>query len=249
MNRRTFPARVDSLTLPPPTGSTLRRFFPAQGSVTQIVLDNSTGLNTFLSRFFPSVPDTFIVRGSAVMNPSDVFPTSTGVQTIYDTSKVYASADLSFPLKVGIAGGEVMDVVVLTSDQKLDEDVVRSVKSGTVYFEVNNGLPVQLILQAAFLGKPVGGKRDTLLKIPTDGPRTIAAAPVDQGGLVAGPKSTAFLIQLNQSEILKYNDADAIWYRVLVESTGGGTTPVKVRNSDMVNVRASANMVYTVNKK
>jgi hypothetical protein len=249
MNRRIVPVRIDSLTLPPPVGSTLRRLFPAQGSATEIVLDNSTGFNSFLSRFFPNVPDTFIVRGTAVMNPSDVFPTAAGVQTIYDTSKVYASADVSFPLKVALAGGEVTDVVVLTSDEKLDEDVVRAVKTGTVYFEVSNGLPLKLTVQAAFLGKSTGGKRDTLLRIPSDGPRTIAAAPVDQRGSVTGPKTSTFLVQLNQSEILKYNDADAMWYRILVETIGGGTIPVKVRSTDAVNLRASTTMVYTANRK
>ena len=249
MNRRVTPTRVDSLVIPPPVGSTVRRFFPAQGSVTQIVLDNSTGLNTFLSRFSPNLPDSFIVRGSAVMNPSDVFATAQGVQTIYDSTKVYASVDISFPLKLGLAGGEASETVSLEDGQKLGDDVVRAVKTGTMYFEVTNGLPLQLVLRSAFLGKSVGGKRDTLFWIPTDGPRTIAAAPVDQGGSVSGPKTTAFFVQLKQSDIEKYNEADAIYYKFQIETTGGGIVPVKVRSTDFISVRASATMVYTVNKK
>ena len=248
MNRRVSPARIDSLVIPPPVGSSIRRFYPAQGSMTQIVLDNSTGLNSFLSRFFPNVPDTFIVRGSATMNPADVFPTAQGIQTIYDSTKVYATMDLSFPLKLGLAGGEVSDIVSLTDGQRLKSDIVSSIKTGTMYFEVTNGLPVQLILQAAFLGKSIGGKRDTLLWIPTDGARTIAAAPIDQSGAVTSAKTSAFYVQLKGSEIEKYNDADAIWYRLQVQTTGGGTVPVKVRGTDFVSVRASATMVYTVNK-
>ena len=249
MNRRVSPAHIDSLALPPPAGSYLKRIFPAQGSATQIVLDNSTGFNIFLSHFFPNVPDTFIVRGSAVMNPSDIFPTAQGIQTIYDSTKVYSSADLSFPLKLGLAGGETSETVVFTDGQKLDQNTVKSIKTGTVYFEVTNGLPLQLVLQSAFLGKSTAGKRDTLFRVPQDGPRTIAAAPVDQGGLVTSPKTTAFFIQLGQSDIEKYNDADAIWYRLQVSSTGGGSVAVKVRTTDFVTVRASATMVYTVNQK
>ena len=132
MNRRVSPARVDSVVIPPPVGSTIMRIFPAQGNVTQIVLDNSTGLNSFLSHFFPNFPDTFIVRGSAVMNPSDIFPTLQGIQTIYDTTKVYAAVDLTFPLRAGIAGGEVDETVSLTNGQKLGPDVINSVKSGTM---------------------------------------------------------------------------------------------------------------------
>jgi hypothetical protein len=69
MNRKVSPAHIDSLVIPPPVGSSIRRFFPAQGGITQIVLDNSTGFNSFLSRFFPNVPDSFVVRGSATINP------------------------------------------------------------------------------------------------------------------------------------------------------------------------------------
>ncbi|MCX6143035.1 MAG: hypothetical protein NTZ35_07430 [Ignavibacteriales bacterium] len=249
MNRRVSPAHIDSIAIPPPVGSTLRRIFPAQGRVTQIVLDNSTGFNNFLSHFFPNVPDTFIVRGSALMNPSDIFPTAQGIQTIYDSTKVYASTDLSFPLKLGLAGGETSETVVFTDGQKLQESTVKSIKTGTMYFEVTNGLPLQLVLQSAFLGKSTAGKRDTLFWIPNDGPRTIAAAPVDQGGSVTSPRTTAFSIQLKQSDIDKYNDADAIWYRLQVSTTGGGSVAVKVRTTDFVTVRASATMVYTVNQK
>jgi hypothetical protein len=249
MNRRVSPAHIDSLVLPPPVGSTLRRIFPAQGALTQIVLDNSTGLNGFLSRFFPNLPDSFIVRGSAVMNPLDVFPTALGIQTVYDTSKVYASVDISFPLKIGIAGGEVSETSDLTDNKNSGKDEVKSVKTGTMFFEVTNGLPLQLVFQSALLGKSIAGKRDTLLRIPTDGPRTIAAAAVDQGGSVTGTKKSSFFIQLKGSDIDAYNNADAIWFKLQVETTGGGTVPVKFRSSDSVSVRASATMVYTINKK
>jgi hypothetical protein len=207
------------------------------------------GLNTFLSRFFPNLPDSFIVRGNATMNPYDVFPTAEGIQTIYDTTKVYTSIDLSFPLKLGIAGGEVSETNDLTDNNNSGKDEVKSVKTGTMYFEVVNGLPLQLILQSALLGKSIAGKRDTLLRIPTDGPRTIAAAPVDQGGSVTGTKKSAFFITLRSSDIDAYNNADAIWFKLQIETTGGGTVPVKVRSTDSVSVRASATMVYTVNKK
>jgi hypothetical protein len=157
--------------------------------------------------------------------------------------------DLSFPLKLGLSGGEASDVVALDDGQRLKSDIVSSVKTGTMYFEVTNGLPVQLTIRSALLGKLIGGKRDTLVWIPSDGARTIAAAAVDQDGSVTSAKTSAFYVQLKQSEIEKYNDADAIWYKLQVQTTGGGTAPVKVRSTDFVSVRASATMVYTMNKK
>ena len=250
MNRKVSPVRIDSISVPAPLGSALKRIYPGPGSITQIVLDNSTGLNKFFARFFPNFPDTFIVRGSVTMNPSDVFPTAQGLQSIYDTSKVYSAVDLSFPLKLAVVGGEVTDTADIGSGEKFPKDFVKSVKSGTVYLEVVNGLPIQLTLRAALLGRSAPGQRpDTLLWIPTDGTRTIAAAPIDQNGLTAGSKTTAFSITLMGSEIDKFNDANTAYFKLQVVTTGGGTTPVKVRSSDFVTIRASANMVYTANKK
>ncbi|HAL56883.1 MAG TPA: hypothetical protein DCP63_10520, partial [Bacteroidetes bacterium] len=248
MNRRTIPAKIDSLVIPPPQGSAIRRFVPGPGSMTTLVLDNSSGLNRFFSKFFPNFPDTFVVRGSVVMNPPDVFPTSQGIKSIYDTTKLYSSIDLSFPLKLAIAGGEVTDTVDIGSGEKVPKDFVTSVKSGTMYFELTNGLPIQLSLRAALIGKTTSGRRDTLLWIPTDGPRVIAAASIDQGGRVSGSKLSSFSIRLIGSEIDKFNDADVMWFKLQVETSGGGVTPVQIRGSDFVRIRASANMVYTVNK-
>ena len=249
MNRRASPTQIDSLIIPPPVGSTQTRFYPGPGSITQIMLNNSSGLNKFFSRFFPNFPDTFIVRGSALMNPPDIFPTSQGIQTIYDTSKVYTSIDVSFPLKLALAQGEIADTVTIENSQKLSKDLEKSVKSATMYFEVTNGLPIQVSFRAALLRKSAFGKPDTLLWLPADGPRTIAAASVDQGGSVIAPKTSPFSIGLMESEAEKINDADAIWYKIQIETTGGGTVAVKFRQQDFVTVRASANMVCTMNKQ
>jgi hypothetical protein len=59
---------------------------------------------------------------------------------------------------------------------------------------------------------------------------------------------SSFSVRLTGPEIDKFNDADAMWFRLQVETTGGGKVPVKVRSSDFVHIRASANMVYTINK-
>jgi hypothetical protein len=162
---------------------------------------------------------------------------------------VYATVDLSFPLKLGLAGGEVSETIDLSDGEKVGKDVSKSVKTGTMYFQIANGLPLQLTMRAALLGQLIKGKRDTLLWIPTDGPRTITAASVDQGGSATGQKTSAFMIQLKNSDIDAFNNADAMWFKLQVETTGGGTVPVKVRSTDSVSVRASASMVYTVNKK
>ena len=249
MNRHASPTQIDSLVLPPPVGSTLPRFFPGPGNLTQIVLDNSSGLNRFLSRFFPSFPDTFIVRGSALMNPPDIYPTSQGIQTVYDTSKVYASIDVWFPIKLALANGQISDTSGIDHNNDASKDFSKATKSATAYFEVTNGLPIQLIFRAALLRKSAFGRMDTILWLPSDGPRTIVAAAVDQNGNATGPKVSSFSVRLLGSDAEQFNNADALWYKLQVETTGGGTVPVRFRQQDFVTVRASANMVYTINKQ
>lgn len=249
MNRKAVPIRVDSLVLPPPVGSSQRRFFPANNMLTQIVLDNSVGLNTFLSKFFPHFPDTFIVRGSVVVNPPDVYSTPQGVQTIRDTTKVYSDVDVAIPLRFGLVGVSFTDTVGLTNGEKIPKDVINSVKKGTLYFEITNALPIQLQFRTAFLGALKGGKRDTLVSIPLDGQRTILPAFVNQNGIVQSPQTSIFSISVRDVDMEQINASEVMWFNLAVETSAGGSSSVRFRSTDNIRIRASANVVYTINKK
>jgi hypothetical protein len=247
MNRKGATAVVDSLVLPGTVQTGMHRFLP--GSPTTIVLDNSNGFQTFISKFFPNLPDTFIVRGSMIVNPIDVYPTPQGVGSMTDTSKIYPAIDVSFPLRLGIAGGEFSDTSDIGDDDKVDKDLATSATQGTVYFEINNAMPLELSFRAALLRRDtLGGAPDTLLFLPPDGPRTILPAPVDPTGYVTGPQLSVFSITLTGPQISLLDSSNVIWYRFGIQTTGGGTSAVRVRDSDYIHIRASANLVLTVNK-
>ncbi|MBI2620014.1 MAG: hypothetical protein HYW57_08025 [Ignavibacteriales bacterium] len=245
-NRKPGSQKIDSLRIPPPVGSVQKRFFPANNQKTSIVLDNTSGLNTFLSKFFPNLPDTFIVRGTMTVNPPDVYSGPEGNQTIYDTSQVNSSVDITFPVKIGIKNAFVRDSVAINVKDQFPKGMAESSRSGTLFFDIDNGLPLALSFRAFLVGTPAGF-RDTLLLIPTDGPRIIAPADVDASGNVTSSTISRFSISLVGDDLAKFEASDGMLVQLDVETTNGGSV-VRVRNTDFVKLRASANLVYTVNK-
>ncbi len=245
MKTRVSPAVIDSLVLPPPAGSSIRRIYPVPGQTTRIELKVSDGLRQFLSTFQPGLPDTLIVGGSLLLNPPDVFATPEGRQTIYDTSKAYSSYDLSFPLKIGILNGEVTDTVRLDDSGKIPDDFTASVKRGTMYFDVTNATPMGLTFRGAFLKETAPGVFDTLLRVPSTGVRLVTPGTVDpQSGIVISPQESVFELVLSDADMQLYNQCDVFWFKFGLITSGGGTTPVTFRSTDYVRVRASGNIVY-----
>jgi hypothetical protein len=243
MDRRSNPPKMDSLNVPPPSGSVQRRLFPATSLLTPIILDQTAGLNAFLGKFFPHLPDTFIVRGTMTVNPADVFGTPQGLQTVYDTSRIYSSVDLSFPVRMGITNATLRDSVPLNIREKFPKDIASSTKSGTLYFEIENALPLAIEFRSALLG----GDRDTLLLIPVDGPRIIDPGLTDASGSVTGSTVTRFSMTFSGPEAQQFEEGEVLLIQLDLQTPSGGSI-VKVRPTDFVNVRASGNLVYQVNK-
>jgi hypothetical protein len=217
------------------------------GPAPELVLDKSTNFDEFLGRFFPNLPDTFIVRGYLLLNPPDVFPTDEGIQTIWDTTKIYPSVALSFPSRLGLSGGVVTDTIDLGNSAKFPKDFVNSLKSGTMFLEITNGLGIQVTFRSFLIGT-VGGQRDTLLRIPTDTSRTLLAGQIDAAGYVTTPRTSAFSVTLTGNDLAKFDLANTMGIRLDIETSGGGSVPVKLRSTDFIRIKASMNVQYTVNK-
>ncbi len=180
-------------------------------------------------------------------NPPDVYPGPDGRQTIYDTSKVNASVDITFPVKIGITNAVLRDSVSINTKEQFPKGLAESSKSGTLFFDIENGLPLSLTFRAFLVGDGPGATRDTLLLIPTDGPRLIAPANVDASGNVTTSTVSRFSITLVGDNLAKFEASDAMLVQFGVETTNSGSI-VRVRDTDFVKVRASGNIVYTVNK-
>lgn len=247
LNRESLPAVADSIEVPPPGGSAAKRIFPIPNQTTFISLGSTSSLNSFFAKFFPLLPDTFIARGSILLNPPDLYASSPE-QTIDDTSRVSASVAVTFPLNLSLSGGELIDTISLGDEEKFPTGLVTKTQMGTMFFEITNGLPVQISFRAALLGNTSTG-RDTLLWLPTDGPRVLAAAVLAPSGSVASPSLTRFSVVMTSADLEKFNQADALWYRLQIETAGGGINAVTLKDSDFVQVKASANLVYRVNER
>ena len=181
------------------------------------------------------------------VNPPDVFASGL-TETIYDTSKVYSSVDLWFPVALGINNASVWDTLDINSSDKFPKDFATSSQQGTIYFDVDNGIPLSFSFRAALLQRAGGGVLDTLLFIPTDGPRLIDAAAVDGNGVVTGATTSRFSISLTGPNLEEFGSADLMWIDLQVATSNGGSV-VKVQNTQTIHVRASANVVYRVGDK
>jgi hypothetical protein len=218
---------------------------PSAASVIQI--SNSTGidLDGFISKFFPDVPDSFFVRGSLTMDPPVIFA-QTKTYQIDDTTKVYPSFDMNFPVALGIANG-VMKEVVAFGKEEIPKDFTKSVGQGTLTFYFYNKLPFKIFIRANFLGNynPQTHKGDTLLFItPSD---TIQAAPVDNNGLTTAPRFSKTSISLNGAQMVQFNKADSLYIRLDMATSNNGQV-VRVRDTDYIRVYAKGDITYTVNK-
>jgi hypothetical protein len=242
INRRVIPIRLDSLNVPPGT------IQPGLNTPGTITLNNSTGLSAFLSKSV--FADTMYIRGALVINSTR----QSG--TIVDTTKVYPSMSMFIPLKLGLLGGQYVDMKATTL-KKSDSAFVADTKSGTLYFSITNGLPLKLDFRAAFMGiNTLTHARDTLLWIPPSRNGTVYTvngAQVNNLGSVTNASATTFNISLADTlETHALAASDSVYIKVTLNTSGSQGPPVqavKIRVTDYIRIRASANAVYTVNKK
>jgi hypothetical protein len=241
INHKIFPVRIDSINVP--SG------FIQPGLTTPgiIVLNNSTGLSAFLSKAI--LADSMYVLGLLVIDSTR----QSG--TIYDTTKVYPAMSMFIPLKLGLLGGQYVDVAAISG--KFDSSFVASTKSGTLYFSIENGLPLALSFRANFMGRTTSPpfNRDTLLRtpqLPLYSTYAIAGANVNSSGSVTSPNTTTFNISLVTQEIQALSASDSVYIRVSLNTSGTQGPPaqaVRISATDYIRIRASVNAVYTVNKK
>jgi len=96
-----------------------------------------------------------------------------------------------------------------------------------------NGIPLEIAMQMYF----VDANDNVLDSLLMDDLTLIEAAPVDGDGLVTMPQEKTLLVPMDGVKFDKVRSATAIKMNALFSTTNAGQTPVKILNTQQVNVR------------
>lgn len=244
---------TDSIILPPIISTGIRRLEPNVG--TQTIQISGPAFDQFLNgicQTFPILPDSFYIRGSINVNPEDVFA-SNNYYSIYDTTKIYPSFNILFPLDIGIENGRLIETSVLEAKGLLSKDFTKNIGYGALNFHFTNNLPMEVRSYMRFLKiNTQAGKNDTILRIPIDSSDFIRISPsnVDPNTRYSTtPTISKFEVKLTGPQIEAFQEADSIYLRLdLGTPAGTSTGTVKIRSTDNIRVWVSGKMLYTINK-
>ncbi len=194
----------------------------------------------FLGQISQSFPESLVVVGNILVNPPDVYsPTLSGVGSIGPTSGFRGTIDLDLPLIVGVTSGVVRDTVAFgdsDGDGETDFDIDRStfdrLNYGRVFFELTNGLPIEVRFRMHFLDQSL----IRLLSVPQAAEINAASAQIDGQGFVTLPSNVRAIIELNQDEVNKFHPSEFMGLEYFLATAGNGSI-VRLRTIDSVRVR------------
>lgn len=217
-----------------------------------ITVSSVPNFDDFISKFFPEAPDSFIVKGIVIVSPRDVYESNVAY-TIYDTTSVYPSMDMKFPLAAGIKNGCFKQTVALREqndgDEKVPSDFTERTKGAILTFNFTNKLPFAMTFKTYLLGKrdPSGfayGVLDSI--ITTD---TIRAARVGSDGYTLDPpEKSKVKVILSKSQVENFNRSDSMQVNIYFSTTGNNATPVKVRTTDYIKVYIVGTLTFSIVK-
>ena len=213
-----------------------------------IPISNAPGFDNFLSNSFPTVPDSFYIRGFLTLDPKDEFDNSK-LYSIHDTSKVYPALDVNIPFAAGVKNGTLNEMVSLGKDV-IPKDITKNVGNGSLIFNFTNHLPIQVTFQARSIRYDSLTHKvlDTLLYIPKDTSSSYLIKPAQfdtTTNSVTTSTFSTFTVLLDNSDITKLNQSDSLYVRMVLNTSNDGKF-AKVRDSDYIRVFAKGSFIYTV---
>ncbi len=219
------------------------RLIPQGSGTPAIYVYNVPNFDDFISRFFPEVPDSFYLRGNITLSPIDVY-NSNQTYTIYDTTKVYPSMEINFPVVAGIRNGSFYEMVDLKDDEGVSKDFSERVKEATLLFNFINKLPFNMFFKVYLYS--TNNQHANLVEIidsivVSD---TIKAALVDINGYTTTPVKSNSSITLSRSQVDNYNRADSMRIQFAFSTTGNNGSPVKVRTSDYIKMNITGSLIF-----
>jgi hypothetical protein len=205
---------------------------------------NIANFTNFFGEFFPDLPDSFFVQGLLIAPTIDAFAQDQ-FYSIYDTSKVYPSFDLSIPTDLTILNGSLTDVEK-NPIKDVDKSISRSIIDGTMNYEFTNRISVELKFQMNFLKwDSAVTHSDTLFRISPDS--LVKASAVDVNGVSTNSKTTNIAVILTSAQVDMMRQADSVYIK-LYFNTGSGQNSVKFKRDDYIRIRSSFIGRATINK-
>ncbi len=229
---------IATTTLQPNGGSPNPNAFRLQPSVHDTLTFKN--LHVFISNYLTHRGERLIIKGNALLNPYDVYATRQ-IGTVADTSSFHSSFDVSTHLSIGILNGVFTDTLDEDGDDgdKIDKDILDRIKQATVYFRIENAIPMGVEIDTKFLD----ASNNTLLNLPQ-----IGATPIKiDAGSVASPTVTLTPIRIgiSTSDAEKFNDTKRIIANLKINSNGQTRM---FTSGDYIRVRAYANIVVKVSE-
>lgn len=232
-------ATIATMALQPGGGSSDPNAFRIQPNQHSAL--SFTNLSRFVSDFLTHRGERILIHGTALVNPYDVYA-SLQTGTVEDTTNVYTSLDVNALISIGIFNGVFADTVDIGGDgeDKIDKDVLNRIKQASVFFKIENALPMGVELTTSFQNV----SNTPILTLPKVSDPAIAI----NEGTPANPSRTLAPIRIGiqPSDADKFNDAERIIVQLKVNS-GNQITPFTT--SDYIRVRAYANIVVEIKEK
>lgn len=214
----------DSLILP------ADQSYISAGGWTNIIFNNSNStVVDFINSFIPHMPENLLISGDLIVNPGY----ESGYIDVRDV--LTTSVRLDVPFDFGIRDGMVRDTLTVgDKDADLDRDIFDYLNYGRIYFETENGLPIEFDLRINLLDK----NGIALRQIPTQGepPVAVKAAPVNSEGFATGTAGRDVrVLDLSREDVQVFRDCE-MTELILYLNTNNQSDTVVFRSQDSIRV-------------
>ncbi len=244
-----------------PMNSSLPNMVSPDSADTSVVVypdqDNTVGLgrkfanamNSFAINY-GKIPDQFIITGYAKVNPlpQDIPPgvpytPQTQPGSINDTDRIGITNTITLPLQVGILNAAFRDTTGSPVFDSTTSVRMGDVDSAKVYFDVNNGLPMTVLIKTSLLDTLTG------MVTPLDS-LAIPAAEVNQDGSVRLPTFQHNLLFLAGTQARAFASSRMIFLYQFLTPLGNpvGSQPVPFTETNTISLKVYGNFAFRVDK-
>lgn len=194
-----------------------------------IIVDAATYPN--IGQVFTLPNDAFVYSGSAEMNPGPQVGFNNFIR--FD-SKVNVGFEMDVPLEISVTDLRLDDTTEV--DLGFEQDELEKV---ALKLDVSNGYPFDGELELILLDS-ASNPIDTITKT------IMTAAPVDVDGKVTGPSQSNVRIELVDEEITNLTKTKNIVFSVLLNTTNGGSSTVKLFTDYEMNIRLGVEAKFAI---